>query len=325
MITPNEFSPGTRLAFQLTGDYQSMHTATPPFSHLLVPFDSSEPARAALRLAIAIARQGATLNVVTVVDERTLVAESTSSLAGFDPEPLMEALDAEGQSALDEAAALCRAAAIEPVLTTVHEASVVGIIETAEAGSYDLIIMGTHARTGVARTFLGSTTEGVLRRSAIPVLTVRSADHVSEAPFATAFVAVDESEPAAKALAVAARLARQSGTQIIACYAIDTARVIAETASLEDGLEPLDFSTDLRREGAATLHAALSRAGLPEDTRVVIVDGNPADAIVTTAEESGATAIVTGTHGRRGLHRLVLGSVAESIVRSSLLPVLVVR
>jgi len=302
-----------------------MHTATPPFSRLLVPYDGSDPSRAALRLAIVLGRQGATLNVVTVVDERTIVAESTSSLAGFDPEPLMEALDAQGQSVLDEAAAQCRAAGIEPTLTTVHEAPVVGIVETAEAGPCDLIIMGTHARTGVARTFLGSTTEGVLRSSAIPVLTVRSAGHVYNAPFATAFVAVDESEPAGKALAVAARLARQSGTRIVACYAIDTARVIVQTASLEDGLEPVDFSTELRREGRSMVHAALARTGLPENTPVVIVDGEPADAIVTGAEKNGATAIVTGTHGRRGLHRLVLGSVAESIVRSSPLPVLVVR
>jgi nucleotide-binding universal stress UspA family protein len=101
--------------------------------------------------------------------------------------------------------------------------------------------------------------------------------------------------------------------------------VIARTASLEDGLEPVDLSPELRSECRSIVNAALAHAGLPENTPVVIVDGNPADAIVAGAHKSGATAIVTGTHGRRGLHRLVLGSVAESIVRSSPLPVLVVR
>jgi nucleotide-binding universal stress UspA family protein len=152
-----------------------MPTPTSPFSHLLVPYDGSEPARAALRMAIDVAREGATISVVTIVDETPLIVQSATTMVVLDPAPLMEALDAEGDALLQDAAAECRAASIVPALEIIHDRPVAGILSAADAGACDLIVMGTHARTGLARMFLGSTTEGVLRASTIPVLTVRSA------------------------------------------------------------------------------------------------------------------------------------------------------
>jgi nucleotide-binding universal stress UspA family protein len=135
-------------------------------------------------------------------------------------------------------------------------------------------------------------------------LTVRTLDRIDAAPFTTALVAVDDSEPADAALAVAATLARTAGTQIVACHAIDTARVHAK--------------------GAAIVQRALACAQLASDTPVAIVEGEPIIAITTTAADRHATVIVVGTHGRRGLQRFFLGSVAEGIVRTSDIPVLVV-
>jgi nucleotide-binding universal stress UspA family protein len=153
----------------------TMPTSTSPFSHLLVPYDGSKPARAALHLAIDFARLGAKLTIVTIVDETPLIAQSATTMIALDPAPLMEALDAEGDALLQDAAAQCRAATIVPALETIHDRPVAGILSAADAGPCDLIVMGTHARTGLARMFLGSTTEGVLRASPVPVLTVRSA------------------------------------------------------------------------------------------------------------------------------------------------------
>ncbi|HEV8021322.1 MAG TPA: universal stress protein [Candidatus Lustribacter sp.] len=291
---------------------------------MLVPFDGSEPARAALRLAIGFGKQHAAVSIVTIVDEMPLVAQSTTAMVALDPAPLLDALDEQGQALLDDAAAQCRAEGVKPALTTIYERHVAGILAAAADTSSDVIIMGTHARTGVARTFLGSTTEGVLRASTIPVLTVRNAARVAAAPFATVLLALDDSEPADAAAIVTARLVQTVGSRVVACHAIEPARVHDSSAALSFGFPPMHLAEELRREALSTVDGALTRAGLPENTPVVIVDGDPAEAIVATANARGAGTIVAGTHGRRGLRRFALGSVAENVVRKSEVPVLIV-
>jgi nucleotide-binding universal stress UspA family protein len=300
-----------------------MATLLPPFPRLLVPYDGSDPARAALTFALAITTGDANITLINVVDETTVMAQSvSSSTVAFDPTPLMEALDAQGTAVLDDALATCRAANVSATKELMHEMPVAGILAAINEHAVDLVIMGTHARKGVARAFLGSTTEAVLRSSRIPVLTVRTVDRVGSAPFATALVAVDDSEPADAAVAVAAKLARTAGTQIIAAHAIDTAPIYEN--ALNYGFDPEQIAGDMRSEGTAIVQRSLQRAALAPDTSVAIVEGHPADALIKEADARHATVLITGSHGRRGLRRFFLGSVAESIVRNSDIPVLVV-
>lgn len=299
-----------------------MPTPHTPFTHALVPYDGSEPARAALMLAIALAKRGAALTVATIVDEATVIAQSASATTAYDPTPLMDVLDDQGLALLDDAVAQCRTAKVVPGLDMVHDTPVDGILSAVVKHACDLVIMGTHARTGIARTFLGSTTEGVLRASQVPVLTMRTVDRIDTAPFTMALVAVDDSEPADAALAVAAMLARRSETQIVACHAIDTDRLYQNAAAY--GLAP-ELIAEMRVKGTALVQRALAHASLASDTPVAIIEGDPAIAVIVAAAERHATVIVVGTHGRRGLSRFFLGSVAEGIVRTSDIPVLVVR
>jgi len=289
---------------------------------LLVPYDGSEPADAALACALAIAGPAGTLTVVTVVDETAVIAQSANTMLAFDPTPLIEALDAQGMALLEAAAARCRAAGLTPVVELVHETPTAGIVAAIATCHADLVVMGTHARSGVARLFLGSTTEGVLRLSPVPVLTVRTADHVAPAPFATVLVALDNSEPAEGAAAIAAMLERDAGAQVVACHAVDTARLF--DAALNYGFDPEELLGERRGAGLEVARAALAHGGLATTTPVTIVEGTAAQAVLDAAEARAATAIIVGTHGRRGLRRLVLGSVAEGVVRGSRLPVLVV-
>jgi nucleotide-binding universal stress UspA family protein len=293
----------------------------PPFSRVLVPYDGSEPAKAALKLAIALAKGGASVFVTTVVDEIAAIEESADG-AGIDPSPVMEALDEEGQAEQDDAIAQCRAAGITPVAAIVHDTPVGGILQSVDRNKNDLVIMGTHARDGLARTFLGSTTEGVLRLSGVPVLTVRVADHVADAPFASIVVAIDDSDPSRAAAAVAATLKRTENATVTATYAVDTTALYRNAGNF--GFNPEEIEEEMKDDGASIVRAALARADLPADTAVEVVEGEPVEAIVGVAEKRHATLIVTGTHGRRGIRRFVLGSVAEHLVRSSPIPVLVV-
>jgi nucleotide-binding universal stress UspA family protein len=298
-----------------------MAPAPPPFSRMLLPYDGSEPARAALQLAIAIAHLDVRLIITTVVDETALIADSANTMVAYDPSPLMEELDAQAHSQLDEAAAQCRAAGVSPAVHVVHDRPVNGILSSADRHGCDLIVMGTHARTGVARTFLGSTTESVLRLSPVPILTVRTVDSIAPSPFASAIVAIDDSEPADAAAVVAARLAR-AGTSLTACYAVDTTQLYEDAVSL--GFDPEPVARDMRAGAEAVMRSTLERVGILAQTKLTVVEGEAVGAILLTAKERHATLIICGTHGRRGVRRFLLGSVAEHLVRTSEVPVLVV-
>jgi nucleotide-binding universal stress UspA family protein len=189
--------------------------ASSPFTSILVPYDGSEPSQAALAQALALVEPGARLVIVSVVDETPLISEAGGAMVAYDPTTLFEALDAEGRARITDAMTRCTAAPVAPITELVHDQPVPAILATAKKYGSNLIIMGTHARTGVARLFLGSTTEGVLRWSDVPVLTIRASDAVSAHPFATALVGIADSEASDAAVELAAKLVPAYQTHIV--------------------------------------------------------------------------------------------------------------
>ncbi|MDX2087434.1 MAG: universal stress protein [Kofleriaceae bacterium] len=134
---------------------------------ILVPIDGSTPSLAALDHAIAVAEDtGATITILHVdVDEEFRVG-STSPLAARQREELDDALEQAIRGAqIDLGDRARRLDIIGDQLRT--------ILETAGAGPYDLIVMGTHGRSGRLRSMLGSVAEGIVRNAPCPVLTVR--------------------------------------------------------------------------------------------------------------------------------------------------------
>lgn len=144
-----------------------------PFTSILVPYDGSDPSRSALKHALALAHTGGKICIITVVDEAPLMSASAASMMPYDPSALLVALDEEGTNELADAVNRCRARGIAPTTELVHDATVPAIMAAAAKHDCDLIVMGTHGRRGLARLILGSTTDGVLRASEIPVLVVR--------------------------------------------------------------------------------------------------------------------------------------------------------
>ena len=134
----------------------------------------------------------------------------------------------------------------------------------------------------------------------------------------------DFSECAEQARAQAIRLARALGAEIILFH------VAVETPLYDEGMlgmTQVQKIYDAQRKWAEeTLEARAAEtraAGVP--TRWKLTAGVPFDGIVRGAEEEGADMIVMGTHGRRGLEGLLLGSVANKVVRLAPCPVLTVR
>jgi nucleotide-binding universal stress UspA family protein len=301
-----------------------MATLNQPFATLLVPYDGSEPSQASLAHALALKDHITTFVVVTVVDETPVISQSATTVTAYDPTPLFEALDEQGRAVLADASARCAAAGVSPVTEIVHDAPVPGILAMMQKHHADLVVMGTHARGGVARTFLGSTTEGLLRSSDVPVLTVRTGEAVVADPFATVLVGIDDSEPSDEAVTFVAGLTRTFGTHVVAAYALDSTSLYENAVSY--GFDPVPLLSDMRADGEGIVTRALARASIPAaGATIAVVEGKPASAVLEAAAQNHATAIVVGSHGRRGLRRFFLGSVAESIVRRSDIPVLVVR
>ena len=145
------------------------------YDTILVPTDGSPTADRALREALDLASEiGATLHVLYVVDTSAAGwAAIGDEEFGVEVNQGLEYLRKEGEEATAEAIEAAREAGVEVVTAIDDGTPYRGILEYAEEQDIDLLVMGTHGRTGLDRYLLGSTTERVVRRSPVPVLTVR--------------------------------------------------------------------------------------------------------------------------------------------------------
>jgi len=192
----------------------------------------------------------------------------------------------------------------------------------AEVGA-GLIVMGTHGRSGFDRLMLGSTAEFVLRRAACPVLLVpQGAD---PALVGRVLVADDLSDTAALALTLARRIAADTGMGLDVLHVV---RPFNDFGLYGGGPVPIvDYEALL--DGARIL-VRLRAAGDDDapagvEPGVHAVLGDPVEQILEHARRAPAGLIVMGSHGRKGLSRVLLGSAAEGVVRHAPCPVLVVR
>jgi nucleotide-binding universal stress UspA family protein len=133
-------------------------------------------------------------------------------------------------------------------------------------------------------------------------------------------VPTDGSEGMGRVLGHAAELARIHGATLDFVYVVNTAAFA--NLPMETSWEGVRES--LQEEGESALETAES-AVEPVRTERHVLEGGPSREIVAYAERSDADLVVMGTHGRGGLNRILLGSVAERVVRGSTVPVLTVR
>lgn len=142
-----------------------------PFSHILVATDFSPSSRSALEAGVFLAKQfGARVTLVHVVEPQFLAYAGTPFL------PMVDfASEAErGARALLRASEEELAKQVELTTTVEHGSAWREILADAESSNADLIVLGTHGHTGLARALIGSTAEKVVRMATIPVLTVHA-------------------------------------------------------------------------------------------------------------------------------------------------------
>ena len=144
--------------------------------------------------------------------------------------------------------------------------------------------------------------------------------------FRKILVPVDGSKTSRRGLKEAARLAKDQGAKLRLVHVVDEQPVLSV---VEAGVDVDDLCKSLVKSGRALVERArrdAEKLGVDADTAIYeSVSGPPAEQILREARKWKADLIVMGTHGRRGLRRVVLGSDAEQVVREATVPVMLVR
>jgi len=300
---------------------------------ILVPLDGSPLAEMVLPQAILLART--THSSLTLL-RCTTPPPLTEALVGGLPAP-PEAYPNREEEAEDARTYLAGVAArlgiqAIPVVVTVQDGDpAAAIVATAQQDPETLMIaMATHGRTGLGRWIFGSVAEKVLNAAPVPLLLVRPTKEGRPEPhphaYKTILVPLDGSVFAEQALNQAVEMANTTGAAIALVCVVPE---LDEVAAAEMGEVPLWVLEDQDAEVTRMtqyLKATADRlrmAGIPTETRVVV--GRPAEAILEASTQEHADLIVMATHGRSGLQRLWVGSVALRVARNANPPVLLVR
>ena len=146
------------------------------FKNILLPTDGSEGVMKAINVAVGIALEfKASIHVLTVVEPPSMTL-AYSGLSGLAEAEILEQLNDEGKKILERTEKLIQTAGLDEVDGLVEEGHPAErILRYAKEHKIDLIVMGTHGRRGLNRILLGSVAEEVVRRSPVPVITVRMA------------------------------------------------------------------------------------------------------------------------------------------------------
>lgn len=304
------------------------------FRTVLVPFDGSSFGDQAVPMAVAIARRtGATLHLLHVhVPAIPLSAMGEVSPLSIDPAWEREGRERE-RAHLTEVADGVREQERLQVAATLLDGIVPDAI-LAHAGDIDadLIVMATHGRGGVSRAWLGSVADEIMRRTTIPVLLVRPEAVEGEAPrivpsLGRVLVPLDGSPLAEQVLDAARSLAEATDGELVllrvtsppylTTFAPDAPIIVIDdqmlAAEREEATRYLDH-----------IAAELREAGLRVET-MLVQHARPAQAILVAAANARVGTVAIATHGRGGLARLFLGSVADKVIRGGSRTTLVVR
>jgi nucleotide-binding universal stress UspA family protein len=305
------------------------------YRKLMVPLDGSTFAEHALPVARSIARKcQADLELVVVLPPLT---ETYAEGVVFSPAELEEEARADRLAYLDKVKQ--RLGEEVPITVRVLEGTVSSSLTAyAAAEGIDLVVMATHGRGPLGRFWLGSVADEMVRTSGLPLLLIRpetNAIDLAREPKPGKIILPLDGTPLAEqiiepAIQVGSLLPEVEFTLLRVINPVmpagrfpDVPPVDAEAHSLLDRIEQMQ--NDLVREAREYLEVIAARLryrGLKVTTHVVVED-QPAEAILHEAEAEGATMIALETHGRGGLARLFMGSVADKVVRGAHVPVLV--
>ena len=288
------------------------------YDSILVPTDGSDHARRAAEHAGLLARRfDATVHLLAVVDVQA--AAGPFGAGGVDS-GFVDRLETTAEESLDAVERAVGEAATRREVLEGEPGEV--ILDYARNQRVDLVAMGTHGRTGVRRYVAGSVTERVVQGTEAPVLVVHAEDPLLESVYDDILLATDGSDPADAAVDHGLSLAAATGARVHALSLVDLGGV---GAGAEDApvLELRDYLQQAAEGAVADVADRAAAADVEAVTEVR--DGEPVSGLLDYADEQGVDLLVVGTHGRRGVDRLLLGSTTERLLRRAERPVLAVH
>ncbi len=311
------------------------------YQSILVPVDGSTFAEQALPLALSLARRsGASLHLIHVL--QPLASVYTEAPLFVESECDLEArIQERFRTYLDELAARLAKRRSMVVTSSLLEGEVVpGILAHTEETKPDLVVMTTHGRGPLGRFWLGSVTDELARVLTVPLLLVRpqgeaAPDLETEPLLRQILIPLDGSQLAEQIIRPAVELGRLTGAGFTLLRVVKPAPQVAfptgspmldvEAQSVLSRIESIQGQ--LRKEAMTYLEGIaqpLRAEGLSVVSKIAI-DERPGAAILEEAASKSVDVVALETHGRRGLSRLLLGSVADKVIRGTTVPVLVNR
>jgi nucleotide-binding universal stress UspA family protein len=283
---------------------------------ILLSTDGSEFSEGAVREAISLAKKcGSELTALTVFDTNDEFETIAPQLAERKAAAARQTLDAVQTRAKREGVA-CN--------VIVHSGEEVYgfIVDEAVKNRCGMIVMGRRGRTGLNRLVMGSVTARVIGHAPCNVLVVPRAATVQ---FRSIVVATDGSRHSASAVDEAVGLAKRNGSALTVVSVVPSEIATSADVDFTMNQNELIAEREMREaeKNAKTAKEAALKAGVA--AKAFILSGKPADAIIETAKDAQADLIVVGSHGRTGLEKLLMGSVAERVIVLSSCPVLVVK
>jgi nucleotide-binding universal stress UspA family protein len=295
---------------------------------ILVPLDGSAVAEQSIPYVAALAADNAEITFIQVVSE----GHSERDMLGHVVVPAGEVGHRSRMQGLDhlrDAADRWRSILpVEPRFEVSIGDPIKEIIATAKRLSCELIAVASHGRGGVRRLAVGSVAHDLARSSPVPVLLIRARDDAGngQARLDRIVVPYDGSQLASAAIPAAIDLAKRIGSGIFLIQVIsptDYAPMPATTesyfpsAAYEETIELVEQNAESELKTVADV---IQNAGV--EVKHAVVPGAPAEALIDQTRHEDL--IVMTSHGRSGLKRLFMGSVAEHLVRHGHAPVVVV-
>ncbi len=288
------------------------------FKKILVATDFSKSSRAALAAAISVAERGAS--------RVEAIHVSAYGEYPYNDSPFVvptSSLQADLYGRLEDFFPIRRYPNSDRHL--ILGASVSDEIQSyARQNSFDLIVIGSHGRGAVGRLVLGSVAQRVARNSQIPVMVVRDFEHADEKyhAFDRILTPTDFSKSSYGALTLGIEFANFLKADFHYIHAIDLPTMTDITGAypfLQVTIPPV-VGMDVN----PTLQKDLENKYFVGNPKVATVIGDPVREILKYSEEHHINFIVMGTHGRRGVERVLMGSVAAGVIARSKVPVITV-
>jgi nucleotide-binding universal stress UspA family protein len=283
---------------------------------ILLSTDGSEYSEGAVREAIRLAKKcSSTLTVLSVLD--------------YNPEfdtvapQIIEKREKDAREHLDAVKARAEQEGVD--CTTVvrkSEDPYQDIVAEAVKSKSTMIVMGRRGRTGLKRLMMGSVTARVIGHAPCNVLVVPKA---AQLEFKNIVVATDGSKYSAAAVSEALGLAKWNRSTLTVISVVPSELMTPTDIDFTMTQRELIVEKDMHEaeKNAKAVKEAAQKEGVT--VKAFVLSGRPADAIIETAQEKNADLIVLGSHGRTGVERLLMGSVAERVIVLASCPVLVVK